>query len=97
MLGATWANTTIIRSNFANEVAKLKSGAGKDIVAFGGAGLVASLLQADLVDEYRIMVTPMLLGGGKPLFPADFKRTALKLVDSKIMDTGAVVSHYARA
>lgn len=97
MREATWANTTIVRANLADEVRKLKAGAGKDIVAFGGAGLVASLVHADLVDEYRIMVVPMLFGGGKPLFPAGFKRTALKLVSCKVMDTGALISHYTKA
>ena len=91
---ATWKNTTIIRTDFASSVRQLKEEAGKPIVAFGGAGARAELLEQQLVDELRLLVTPNLFGGGKRLFDGGFDRLDLALVDSKMMDTGAIISHY---
>ncbi|HET6970342.1 MAG TPA: dihydrofolate reductase family protein [Phenylobacterium sp.] len=79
----------------AAEVARLKAEPGKDILSFGGAGLAHSLIEQDLPDEYRLMVTPQLLGGGKRLFP-DAVRRDLKLVESFALDVGSVILRYAR-
>jgi len=93
----SWKNTTILNGDIAEKVSRLKSLPGKDIVSFGGAGLAASLMRHDLVDEYRLMVTPIVLGAGKPLFAGQYNRCALELVDALTMDTGAVIIHYRQA
>jgi len=82
--------------DLAAEVARLKALPGKDVLSFGGAGLAHSLIEQDLVDEYRLMITPVLLGGGKRLFP-DGVRRDLKLVEDKRLDVGSVILRYARA
>ena len=94
LLEVSWKNSTILKGDFSEEVLKLKDQPGKNIVAFGGAGLAASLMKLGLVDEYRLMVTPTLLGAGKPLFSSGYNRSDLELVDAKIMDTGALIIHY---
>lgn len=82
--------------DLAAEVARLKAEDGKDVLSFGGAGLAHSLIAQDLVDEYRLMVRPLLLGGGKRLFPDGVHRD-LRLVEEKRLDVGALIVRYARA
>ena len=66
---ATWENTEVIRGDVAGEIAKLKAEPGGDILVHGSCSLVHSLMEYGLVDEYRLMVFPILLGSGKRLFP----------------------------
>ena len=94
MQHTSWDNSTILSGDLAAEIKKLKQQSGRDIVAFGGAGLAASLMKLGLVDEYRLMVTPILLGSGKSLFAGGYQRASLKLVEAKTMDTGAMILHY---
>jgi dihydrofolate reductase len=82
-------------NDLAAEVARLKAEPGKDILSFGGAGLAHSLIAEDLPDEYRLMITPTLLGGGKRLFP-DGVRRELTLVESHVLDVGSVILRYVR-
>lgn len=82
-------------SDLAAEVARLKAEPGKDILSFGGAGLAQSLIAQDLPDEYLLMITPSLLGGGLKLFP-DGVRRDLELVESKTLDVGSLIVRYAR-
>jgi len=77
-------------------VERLKSEADGDIYSFGGAGLAQSLVAHDLVDEYRLMVTPTLLGDGKRLLEGGRPRVPLTLLDAQRLDTGAVILHYER-
>lgn len=77
-------------------VARLKGEIDGDIYAFSGAGMVASLVEADVVDEYMIMLVPVLWGGGKRLFGTEFARQDLVLIDSRTLDTGAVILRYER-
>jgi dihydrofolate reductase len=81
-------------SDLAAEVAQLKAQDGKDILSFGGAGLAYSLIAQDLVDDYRLMITPTLLGGGLRLFP-DGVRRDLALVEEKRLDVGSLILRYA--
>lgn len=76
---ATWNNTQIVRDRVAETLTELKRTPGKPIVAWAGAGLVSTLAQFGLVDEYRLIVHPVLLGGGTPLFQGIEGRRRLRL------------------
>jgi dihydrofolate reductase len=73
---------TLVRENAAEEVARLKEEPGKDL-AVGGAGLASTLIEHDLVDEYRLFVAPVILGGGTPYFPALEKPIDLELEETR--------------
>ena len=89
-----WKNSTLIKANLAQEIAKLKQQPGKNIGVAGSPTLVRSLLQNDLLDELTLMIHPVVVGSGKRLFKdrGDLKR--LKLVDSKTTRTGVVILIY---
>ena len=76
-----------------DEVRKLKEQPGKDIYVDGSSVLVHSLAQADLVDEYNLLVFPIVLGSGKKVFPEGFY-TGLKLVESKSFPSGVMLMRY---
>jgi dihydrofolate reductase len=80
---ADWNNSTLIRGEVAEAVAELRQGPGGDILVNGSGQLVQALMEHDLIDEYRLMVFPVVLGSGKRLFAETGKENALKLVDSK--------------
>ena len=88
---ATWNNTTIIRSDMAAEVARLKAQPGGDLLVYGSARLAQDFAQHGLVDGYRLMVYPVLLGGGKRLFADAGQLASLELVDSKAAGDGIVM------
>jgi dihydrofolate reductase len=88
-----WRNSTIISENVLDEVSKLKEAPGKDIYIDGSSVLVHTLAQADLVDEYSLLVFPIVLGGGKRVFPAD-SHMPLKLIETKSFPSGVVLLHY---
>ena len=79
----SWNNTAVIRDNVADEVAKLKLQDGGDILVNGSAQLVETLLENDLVDEYRLMVFPVVLGDGRRLFDHTPASKALQLAESR--------------
>jgi dihydrofolate reductase len=94
---ADWNNSTILSGDLATEVAALRAQDGGDILVAGSASLVRALAAADLVDEYRLMMFPIVLGRGKRLF-ADVPGTPiLKRVDVKPLDSGTVILTYHRA
>jgi dihydrofolate reductase len=78
-----WNNSTVISDDVAGEVSKLKQQGGGDILVNGSVQLVRTLMENDLVDEYRMMVFPVVLGGGKRLFAEGVDPAALRLVDSR--------------
>ena len=92
-----WNNSTVIKENVADEVAKLKQQDGGDIVVHGSAQLVQTLAKHDLVDEYRLMVFPVVLGSGKRLFGDASKASNLRLVDSKAVGDGVLILTYEPA
>jgi dihydrofolate reductase len=92
-----WNNSTLIKGNVAEEIAKLKRRPGKDITILGSGALVQSLLREDLLDELRLMVHPFVLGGGKRLFEDGVDRKSLELVDSRTFSTGVVYLTYQPA
>ena len=89
-----WNNSTLIKGDVAEEVEELKQQEGKDILVFGSAQLVRTLKEHDLIDEYRLMVFPIIVGKGKHLFEDGEDGRTLKLVDSKTFGTGVVSLAY---
>ena len=94
---ATWNNSTILRGDLAEEVTALKEQDGGDILVAGSATLVRGLTDLGLVDEYRLMMFPIALGGGKRLFDGVGDAATLALVDSKPLQSGTVILTYRRA
>ncbi len=93
---ATWNNSKLIKSNIAEEVLKLKQQFGQAITILGSGDLVHTLMDHHLIDEYLLVVCPLVLGNGKRLFQ-DASRTTLRLVNSKAYTTGAVWLTYQPA
>jgi dihydrofolate reductase len=89
-----WSNSTLIKENVAEEIEKLKNQPGKNMVISGSATLVQSLLRYGLLDELRLMVHPILVGGGKRLFDKEADTKPLELVDSKTFSTGVIYLTY---
>jgi dihydrofolate reductase len=89
-----WQNSTLIKTDVAGEVGKLKEGSGKEIQVIGSGGLVQTLMQHDLVDAYQLMVHPLVLGTGKRLFREGTSLTRLRLVDTKPTSTGVLILTY---
>jgi len=87
-----WNNTTIIKSNIAQEVARLKNTPGQDILVAGSAQLVHTLIENDLVDEFRLMVFPIVLGKGKRLFNGASDKHALQLVKMEPVGSEGVIT-----
>jgi dihydrofolate reductase len=92
-----WDNSMLIKGNVAEEVSRLKQQPGKDILIFGSGKLVNTLMQHDLIDEYRLMVFPMVVGSGKRLFGDGIDTTVLELVDTETFGSGVVVLTYRPA
>ncbi len=92
-----WNNSTLIKGDVTEEVLNLKQQPGKDILIFGSGDLVNTLMQHDLIDEYRLMVFPVVVGGGKRLFGEGIEKMVLNLVDTKTLGSGVVVLSYQRA
>lgn len=90
-----WRNTTIIRDNVVDEVKKLKAASGKDIITDGSHQLVHTLLEHDLVDELHVLLYPLLLGGGKRLFPQGV-HTTFQLRKATPYPSGVVGLDYVR-
>lgn len=91
-----WRNSTIIRDNVVEEVRKIKAMAGKTIYLDGSSVLAHTLIEANLVDEYSLLLYPLVLGSGKKLFPAE-SRVNLKLVESKPFPSGVMLMRYQPA
>ena len=92
-----WSNTTVIRHDLAEEVAKLREAHEGDVVVHGSPQLVQALLEADLVDELRLMVFPVVLGTGKRLFGATSDKKPLRLVSSQTVGDGVAILVYGPA
>jgi dihydrofolate reductase len=90
---AEWKDSHVIKENVAEEIAKLKQQAGQDILVAGSGTLVQTLIEHNLIDEYHLLVYPVVLGSGKRLFK-DASQTTLKLVDTKAFSSGVVLLSY---
>jgi dihydrofolate reductase len=93
----TWNNTTVLKGDVVEEVAKLKEKVDGDIVVHGSARLAQTLLEHGLVDELRLMVFPVVLGSGKRLFGDTSDKKPLKLVDSRVVGDGVAILVYQPA
>jgi dihydrofolate reductase len=91
----TWENSTVLQGDVTEAVAALKQEDGGDLHVIGSTQLVQTLIEHDLVDELRVMLDPLALGGGKRIFPEDGERRPLRLVDSAVTTTGAILARYA--
>jgi dihydrofolate reductase len=90
-----WHNSTLLRGDLREAVSALKSDQGRDLHVIGSPGLVQSLMDHALVDELRLMIDPLVVGRGKRLFRDDGALTPLRLVDSQVTTTGAIIATYA--
>jgi dihydrofolate reductase len=94
---APWKESTIISGNAVEEITKLKQQPGKDIIIDGSASLVQSLMRTDLIDEYRFLVQPFVMGRGRRFFPDGTPPTKLRLVESKTLGFGSLALTYQPA
>jgi len=92
-----WKNSTLLKGDAGDAVAKLKEKPGKDIVIMGSGELIRSLMRRNLIDEYALLIHPVVLGAGKRLFPEDGPSISLRLVSSKTTDKGVVIATYRQA
>jgi dihydrofolate reductase len=90
-----WENSSLLRGDVAAAVQALKQEDGNDLHVIGSTQLVRTLIEHDLVDEFQLMIDPVVLGGGKRIFPDDWSLRSLRLVDSQVTTTGAILATYA--
>jgi len=89
-----WNNSTLLHEISLDDIVALKNEVGKAIVIYGSASIVQALTTLGLIDEYQLLVHPVVLGGGKRLFKEGSDRTALRLVETKTFDSGVVLLTY---
>ncbi|MFC3996832.1 dihydrofolate reductase family protein [Nocardiopsis sediminis] len=92
-----WQNSTLLTGDTAEAVAALKQGEGEEIQVHGSGGLIQTLLAHDLVDEFHLVVAPVVLGSGKRLFAEGTIAAGMELADTATSTTGVVASTYRRA
>jgi dihydrofolate reductase len=89
-----WNNSKIVKGNVAEEISKLKQQPGKDMVIFGSGTIVSSFAKLGLIDLYRLIVNPVILGSGKPLFKGLDDKLKMKLLNAKALGSGNVILEY---
>jgi dihydrofolate reductase len=94
---ADWQNSRVLGDDLTGELARLKAQPGGDIVVFGSGGLIPTLVAADLIDRYTLLVFPLVLGKGKRMFATGIAPTTLTLLGTEVSTTGVVVLTYGRA
>ncbi|HEX2321736.1 MAG TPA: dihydrofolate reductase family protein [Streptosporangiaceae bacterium] len=92
-----WQNSRLLRGDIGAAVRALKAEDGNELHVIGSPGLVQSLISLGLVDELQLMIDPLVVGGGKRLFPDDGGLLPLRLADSQMTSTGAIIATYATA
>jgi dihydrofolate reductase len=91
---STWNNTTLAKGNLAEEIANLKKQNGKDIIVYGGAGFVSSLIKEGLIDEYHLIVNPAAIGTGMTIFKSLDRTQKFSPIESKLYSGGKTVLSY---
>lgn len=91
-----WQNSTLLEGEVAQAVAALRQEEGKDLHVIGSTVLVRTLVKHDLVDEFRLMIDPLILGGGKRILPEDGRFRRLHLIEGEVSGTGALLVRYRR-
>jgi dihydrofolate reductase len=94
---AEWNNSRLAKEIVPEEIAEMKQQPGKDMLIYGSASIVQAFTNLGLIDEYQLLVHPVILGSGKPLFNNIKDRHGLKLVKTKTFDSGVVVLYYEPA
>src|SRR6266581_3339261 len=89
-----WNNSRLVKENIAEEISKMKQESGKDMVIFGSGSIVSTFMQLGLIDEYRIIVNPIVLGNGIPLFKGINGKQNLKLLNTRVLGSGIVILYY---
>lgn len=89
-----WQHSTLLDGDLGEGIAKLKAEDGKDLQVIGSGNLAGSLMELGLVDEFRLMIHPLVLGGGKRLFAEGLPRTPLRLLDSTTSSSGVLLVTY---
>lgn len=89
-----WDNTTVVNDDLASEVKKIKAQPGKDIIVYGGANFVSSLIKEGLIDEYYLFVNPAVIGKGKSIFAELNAKQNLTLIEAKAFDCGINLLRY---
>jgi dihydrofolate reductase len=92
-----WVNSTLLEGDAAEAVARLKAQPGKDVVVLGSGVLLQSLMRRNLVDEYVLLIHPLVLGSGRRLFTDEGQFAALRLIDTRMTTTGVVIATYQPA
>jgi len=90
-----WQNASVLPGDVPAAVASLKAEDGGDLLVMGSTVLVQALIQHGLVDELRLLISPVLVGGGKRIFPDDGALRPLRLVDHQVTETGSIIATYA--
>ena len=93
----TWRNTTLVKGDIVTEVTRLKQQEGPDLIILGSGSLVSQLTQARLIDEYQIVLSPIVLGSGRTLFETVENRISLTLTRTRAFKNGNVVLWYEPA
>ena len=89
-----WKNTTLAKGNLTDEINKLRNRSGKDIIVYGGASFVSSLIKEGLIDEFHLFINPAAIGSGMKIFEDIERKQNLKLIKSIPFDSGIVLLHY---
>ena len=92
---AEWNNSKLVKENAVEEVSKLKQEPGKDIAIFGSSELAVTVAESGLIDEYRIIVNPVFLGGGTTMLNGIKEKLKLKLLHARVFKSGNVLLYYA--
>lgn len=92
-----WQNSRVLQGDLATAVVALKQEKGNDLHVIGSTELVHTLIEHDLVDEFRVMIDPLVVGGGKRIFRSDGVSRPLRLVESQVTTTGAIIVTYVPA
>jgi dihydrofolate reductase len=93
---STWPNTRVLHGDPSDVIASLKREPGKNMVLIGSASVARAFIGRGLIDEFRLTLNPVMLGGGTSLFPNQVAKADLKLVESKALGSGVVALHYEK-